>query len=88
MNQRDVSKRPNWQMKDWHLVIPCARKIEHTLITPSSYFSIAAAISLTWTKHAKLEAEYVEYAARFIDGKLPMIQKSREGSDLGSVRRT
>ncbi|MBX2894696.1 MAG: hypothetical protein KF763_04595 [Cyclobacteriaceae bacterium] len=36
----------------------------------SSYFSIAAAISLTWTKHAKLETDYVEYAARFIDGKI------------------
>lgn len=33
----------------------------------SSYFSIAVAISLTWTKHANLEDEFIEYAAEYID---------------------
>jgi hypothetical protein len=37
---------------------------------PNSYFSIAAAISLTWTKHAQYEEEFISYAAGYIDGVL------------------
>lgn len=36
-----------------------------------SYFSIALAVSLTWSRHAKYEAEFLEYAAGFIDRELP-----------------
>ena len=36
----------------------------------NSYFSIAAAISLTWTKHAKHEEEFITYAASYIDGQI------------------
>lgn len=35
---------------------------------PYSYFAIASAISLTWTRHALYESEFIEYAAGFIDG--------------------
>lgn len=41
------------------------------LTSEYSYFSIALAISLTWTKHAQYTAPFIEYAAGFIDGKLP-----------------
>lgn len=37
-----------------------------------SYFSIAAAISLTWTKHALHEDGFIRYAAGYIDGQLPV----------------
>lgn len=37
----------------------------------NSYFSIASAIALCWTGHAKFEDAFVEYAAGFIDGILP-----------------
>lgn len=36
----------------------------------NSYFSIAAAISLTWTKHAKYEEEFITYAASYIDDQI------------------
>lgn len=70
MNQRDALKAT--QLADEGLAFSNSLREENRTYfdnLPSSYFSIAAAISLTWTKHAKLEAEYVEYAARFIDGK-------------------
>lgn len=35
---------------------------------PNSYFSIAAAIGLTWTRHAKFDQEFITYAAGYIDG--------------------
>ena len=35
---------------------------------PYSYFAIASAISLTWTRHALYEQEFINYAAGFIDG--------------------
>lgn len=37
----------------------------------NSYFAIAAAISLTWTKHALHENEFITYAAGYIDGVTP-----------------
>lgn len=37
---------------------------------PDSYFAIAAAISLTWTKHAAYKDEFITYASGYIDGKL------------------
>lgn len=37
---------------------------------PNSYFAIASAIALCWTKHAKFERPFVEYAAAFIDGTI------------------
>lgn len=36
----------------------------------NSYFSIAAAISLTWTKHAKHQKEFITYAASYIDEQI------------------
>jgi hypothetical protein len=33
-----------------------------------SYVAIAAALSLTWTRHAQLEEAYVRYSAAYIDG--------------------
>lgn len=39
---------------------------------PNSYFAIAAAISLTWTKHALHEDEFITYAAGYIDGVTPL----------------
>lgn len=36
---------------------------------PYSYFAIASAISLTWTRHAQYEPEFIDYAAGFIDGE-------------------
>lgn len=40
------------------------------LSSDCSYFSIALAISLTWTKHAKYNEQFVDYAAQFIDGRI------------------
>ena len=37
----------------------------------NSYFSIAAAISLTWTRHAKYEDEFITYASGYIDEEIP-----------------
>jgi hypothetical protein len=34
---------------------------------PNTYFSIAAAISLTWTKHALYEEDFISYAASYFD---------------------
>ena len=36
----------------------------------ATYFAVASAISLTWTKHAKFEEEFIQYASLFIDGKV------------------
>jgi hypothetical protein len=37
---------------------------------PNSYFAIALAISLTWTKHALHDKKFITYAAGYIDGVL------------------
>ena len=44
---------------------------EYFTTLTNSYFSIASAIALCWTGHAKFEDDFVEYAAGFIDGVLP-----------------
>ena len=36
----------------------------------ASYFAIAASISLTWTKHAQNEEEFIDYASNYIDNKI------------------
>lgn len=36
----------------------------------NSYFSIAMAIGLTWTKHAQFDGEFIEYASNYIDSKV------------------
>jgi len=35
---------------------------------PNSYYAIASAISLCWTKHAQHNREFIEYASGYIDG--------------------
>ncbi len=40
------------------------------LSSECSYFSIVLAISLTWTKHAQYNEQFVGYASKFIDGKI------------------
>ncbi|WP_281979629.1 hypothetical protein [Tenacibaculum mesophilum] len=42
----------------------------NSLENKNSYFAITLGISLTWTKHAKYNQDFVEYAAGFIDGKI------------------
>lgn len=38
----------------------------------NSYFAIASAIGLTWTRHARFEDEFIRYASDFIDGNVAL----------------
>ena len=40
-------------------------------LTDRSYLSVIFAISLTWTKHAQNEDDFINYASNFIDKKIP-----------------
>ena len=39
------------------------------LISSCSYYSIALAIGLTWTKHAKYEFNFIDYASNYFDDR-------------------
>lgn len=38
---------------------------------PNSYYAVASAIALCWTKHAQFDGTFIEYASGYIDGTLP-----------------
>ena len=48
----------------------------------ASYFSVAAALSLCWTKHAKYDEEFILYASDFIDGNTQVNNKIIELNSL------
>jgi len=48
----------------------------------NSYFAITLAISLTWTKHAKDDVDFVKYASDFIDRKISKDEKFVKSSSF------
>jgi hypothetical protein len=68
MSARDnkIAKYLSEQGKDFSVSLRDDNRWYFTNLS-NSYFAIAAALGLTWTKHAKFEREFVEYAANYLD---------------------